>query len=835
MSATINIQLFSGYFDDAPVIKVPGRLYPIDLEYVPLPSTCLGPRDKVKRSDRLDPKPYLQVLRRIDEQYPANERGDMLVFLSGMNEIASLMEEVKTYAQQTHRWIVLALHSALSIEEQDKVFDVSPDGIRKCILSTNIAETSITIDGIRFVVDSGKVKEMSYDSQAKMRRLQEFWISRASAEQRKGRAGRTGPGVCYRMYSDSDYDSFSEYSTPEIMRVPLDSLVLQLTALGVSDVRKFPFIEPPSLSNIETSLAFLKEQGALYWNERLTPIGRMLAQLPVDIVVGKMLIMGTLFHVIEPVLTMAAALSVQSPFSRVPLGQNDITVARRPLESEHGDPFTLLNAFEEWVELKGSGGSTSSHQWCRRRGLEQQRFYEMAKLRQQFQEILQEHGLLGDRGGGMRRRGRGERLTDEQLTGLRQARKRHRTENRKRKMLRMDEEGGAQSDSEEVHSGTAELRDLEFKLFHNLSDLQEASALRQSFSLRDLNVLKLVVCSGLYPQLAISDDCNSYRKDSDQVFHTKSKQFVVLHPTSVFATNPEYIDPGQRKSKGSTQPELLSYVDLLETNKPYLVNSMRAPALQTLTLFSQNIDTNSDCTRLVVEEWLELKFVEASSGQQVVSCIQTLRNTWSSMLEAKLESSMKRGESERDYRLEKKVSALEELLASKLAEFLDGVFSYSLSQLSSVAKTHLYKGPPDVTATTPTKTDSSSSVSFVSSESKPHPLKGGWIIQEYLTYDCLLEEGLAAARSDNYLRRVWSCPTCGKTLVISLAEQLQHQASCLVQPQTDEGEQLEEAASAALTRDYHCPVCGETKRLSSIGILKHKRMHAQQQQQGTGQ
>ena len=155
-----------------------------------------------------------------------------------MNEISLLMEEAKSYATQTHAWVILPLHSALSIEEQDRVFDVAPDGVRKCIISTNIAETSVTIDGVRFVVDSGKVKEMSFDSTCKMRRLQEFWISRASSEQRKGRAGRTGPGVCFRMYAESDYDAFSEYSTPEIQRVPLDSLVLQVSSLGLGDVRK---------------------------------------------------------------------------------------------------------------------------------------------------------------------------------------------------------------------------------------------------------------------------------------------------------------------------------------------------------------------------------------------------------------------------------------------------------------------------------------------------------------------------------------------------------------------------------------------------------------------
>jgi HrpA-like RNA helicase len=187
MSATINIQLFSDYFQGAPVIRVPGRLYPIELQYRPISST--GPSITSGKSQKFDPQPYLRVLQSIDAKYPQTERGDVLVFLSGINEIAALLHEVKTYSEHTGRWIALPLHSALAIEEQDKVFDIAPDGVRKCVISTNIAETSITIDGIRFVIDSGKVKEMAYDSQTKMNRLQEFWISQASSEQRKGRAG----------------------------------------------------------------------------------------------------------------------------------------------------------------------------------------------------------------------------------------------------------------------------------------------------------------------------------------------------------------------------------------------------------------------------------------------------------------------------------------------------------------------------------------------------------------------------------------------------------------------------------------------------------------------
>uniref|UniRef100_A0A8B9BHG2 Helicase C-terminal domain-containing protein n=1 Tax=Anser brachyrhynchus TaxID=132585 RepID=A0A8B9BHG2_9AVES len=198
--------------------------------------------------------------------YPPEERGDLLVFLSGVAEIGAVQEAAQVYAAHTQRWIVLPLHSTLSVGEQDKVFDVPPPGVRKCILATNIAETSVTIDGVRFVLDSGEASPASGGSLL----LPPFWISRASAEQRKGRAGRTGPGVCYRLYAESDYDAFSPYPVPEIQRVALDALVLQVKSMGLGDPRTFPFLEPPPAASLETAVRYLREQGALDEAEELT-------------------------------------------------------------------------------------------------------------------------------------------------------------------------------------------------------------------------------------------------------------------------------------------------------------------------------------------------------------------------------------------------------------------------------------------------------------------------------------------------------------------------------------------------------------------------------------
>ena len=194
------------------------------------------------------------------------------------------------------------------MSEQEKVFDIAPDGVRKCILSTNIAETSVTIDGIRFIIDSGKVKEMNYDPSSRLSRLSEFWISKSSAKQRTGRAGRTGPGECFRFYSQEEYNHFAEFPQPEIMRVPLEPILLQIKAYGLGDPRKFDLIEKPAESNVDSALERLSNLGAIdivlqqsddHENKSLRvlgeikPLGRILAILPMDVVLGKMLVLGS--------------------------------------------------------------------------------------------------------------------------------------------------------------------------------------------------------------------------------------------------------------------------------------------------------------------------------------------------------------------------------------------------------------------------------------------------------------------------------------------------------------------------------------------------------------
>ncbi|KAG5269055.1 hypothetical protein AALO_G00197790 [Alosa alosa] len=743
MSATINIKLFSEYFRGAPVLQVPGRLFPIQVIYQPIP-----PEEQVSRSEKLDPRPFLRVLQGIDQRYPPEERGDLLLFLSGVAEISAVLEACQAYATHTQRWIVLPLHSTLSLAQQDKVFDIAPPAVRKCIISTNIAETSVTIDGVRFVVDSGKVKEMSFDPKAKMQRLQEFWISRASSEQRKGRAGRTGPGVCYRLYAESDYDAFAPYPVPEIHRVALDSLVLQMKSMGLGDPCSFSFIDPPPASSIQTAMTYLREQGALDVSGELTTIGSLLSQLPVDVVIGKMLVLGSLFNLLEPVLTVAAALSVQSPFLRSAQHNPDCSTARQPLHSNHGDPFTLLNTFNAWVQVKGERGG-GSRKWCRRRGLEEQRLYEMVNLRRQFKEV-------------------------------------------------------------------------KFKLRHNVDQLQEVASASQDLSSRQQALLKLLLCRGLYPQLALPDEHNANRKDSEQIFHTRNKQGVVIHPTSVFASDPEVlqvpeqesIQPGVDKGQ-SSRHQLLAFVTLLETNKPYVSNCVRVPALQALLLVANSLDSNGECTRLVVDGWLELCLGDGQRSLAVLSSALELRAEWERLLQAQLS---KRRPSARDLGR----------LGDRLVRFLLYTeVNYSVRRLTSLQAQNLYVGPQRDPAASDVQALSSV---FPGVEPKPDPIKGGLRVSSYFTYNCLSDP------TDLYsecLRTFWTCPYCALYMPFTPLERMKHQTTCKPPEeqtaQEDEECESEKAAassSSSLTRLYHCDICDKDLTLTSTEILKHKRQHA---------
>uniref|UniRef100_A0A182J6Q0 RNA helicase n=1 Tax=Anopheles atroparvus TaxID=41427 RepID=A0A182J6Q0_ANOAO len=860
MSATINIKLFADYFseEEARIIEVPGRLFPIKLHYMPqlqdVPVAGSSGGSKRGQTDRLSPEPYLQILQLIDQKYPPTEKGDVLIFLSGLNEITAIVDAAREYNEKNKNWIILPLHSTLSIAEQDKVFDYAPEGMRKCIVSTNIAETSVTIDGIRFVVDSGKVKEMSYDPTTKMQRLKEFWISKASAEQRKGRAGRTGPGICYRLYDEKQFYDFDAYTTAEILKVPLESLLLQMISMGLPNARLFPFIEPPPMDNVENAIVSLKEAEALTEDEKLTPLGKALAKIPVDIGIGKMLLMGCVFQQLQPVLTLAAALSVQSPFTNRAYRDPECERARKSLESDHGDPITLLNAYKEWLEVKqtrtdyGRKGDDrrgeNSKVWCRRRGLEEQRFYEITKLRNQFQDLLRDCGLM-------------EAQSDENLSSaerairngelrqLKELRKAHRMEApRKRKLLKSDPWGLGGDDDEDADDGKVDIRDVEFRLSHDSSKLQHLVSGATACSYRDLMTLKLILVSGLYPQVAIADEFNYCKSLSEQFFHTRSKPFVGLHPMSFFGNNSQVLQltdseieekTGLYKSRQplSSRHQIVCYLTLLETNKSYLTNTLRMPAAQTLLLFAHTIETNDTCSRIVCDQWLCLDIPAPESGQALLLKATKLRRLWNRLLAEKLKALTVTADGELT-KVERNVS-IEQMnrdLWSSLAQFMNTEVCYTIKKLLPADIKSLYKGPT-------TMNDDEEEVKERIELPDPNPFaedflpiynetKGGVHLTENVTYGCVVETDWSLQMQHDILEQDWECRHCGGTYRLTGLQKLQHAVMCKpVEVKEELDHQVATVGGSSSKKlnlaRFDCSGCGRKLMLSAIEILKHKK------------
>ena len=815
------------------MIQVPGRLHPIQLVYKPIPVI-----EKSTNTDKLNPAPYVRILQLIDTKYPPDERGDLLIFLSGIKEITTVVDACREYAERNKKWIVLPLHSTLSLSDQDKVFDYPPEGVRKCIVSTNIAETSITIDGVRFVLDSGKVKEMQYDTVCKMQRLKEFWISQASAEQRKGRAGRTGPGVCFRLFEESEYAAMNAYSTPEIHRAPLDGTVLQMVAMGLNDARKFPFVESPAPETLENAIMSLKEVGAMNHDESLTITGRMLSKLPVDVNVGKMLMMGTLFHQVESVLTIASALSVQSPFTNNAYKDQDCVAARKNLDSDHGDPITLLNAYREWLLVKAKN-EENSRRWCRKRGLEEQRFYEMTKLHHQFKDILLSSGLLRDSSEVMQEMTSSERATRHgELKKLKSLKREYQAKegSKKKKFFSMrDVDTAGLSGMDNDLDDSLDIKDIEFRMRNDHRKVQNLLESSKAYSYKDLTILKLILCSGLYPQFAIADEFNHAKGGPDQLFHTRVKPFNVLHPNCIFASTPEYLQleeidkihvPGfhnqQQKYPFSSKHQILVYMSLLETNKPYVVNATRMPALQVLLLFCHVIETNMDFSRMVFDSWLEVQFANETEAQIQVTKAFLLREIWSELSNLRLEDSLM-DSGPRDESRASRQHELEFLLSNGLVDFVHTETLFSMRRLLPGDLKVIYNGQK-------VKNVSCNPIDDMATHFTPIPNseKGGIQLSNYLLYNCLENEAHVVSRN---ISSSWICSFCEESGEMDILVRMQHLACCLKQKslkiasENRKEKDIERQKANPNASEYECTVCSKTFHFTPMQLLRHKKSH----------
>ncbi|MFE3687747.1 ATP-dependent RNA helicase HrpA [Streptomyces sp. NPDC059095] len=383
-SATIDPERFSRHFGDAPIVEVSGRTYPVEVRYRPLLE---------EDSEDADRDQITAICDAVDE-LQAEGPGDILVFLSGEREIRDTADAlIKKNLRSTE---VLPLYARLSHAEQHRVFQQHSG--RRIVLATNVAETSLTVPGIKYVIDPGTARISRYSHRTKVQRLPIEPVSQASANQRKGRCGRTSDGVCIRLYSEDDFLTRPEFTDAEILRTNLASVILQMTAAGLGDIEKFPFIDPPDHRNIRDGVQLLQELGALDPAEkdpkkRLTQQGRKLSQLPVDPRLARMVLEADRNGCVREVMVIAAALSIQDPRERPSDKQTQADQQHARFKDETSDFLAYLNLWRYVREQQKERGSSSFRRMCKQEYLNFLRIREWQDIYSQLRTVAKTMGI----------------------------------------------------------------------------------------------------------------------------------------------------------------------------------------------------------------------------------------------------------------------------------------------------------------------------------------------------------------------------------------------------------------------------------------------------------
>nr|GLL32231.1 DExH-box ATP-dependent RNA helicase DExH5, mitochondrial [Ipomoea trifida] len=445
MSATLDAELFSSYFGGAPAVHIPGFTYPVQTHFLENILEMTGYRltlynqvddygqEKAWKVNKQAPrKRKSQLVSAVEDALGAadfkdyspqtreslscwnpdcigfnlieyllchiceNEGpGAVLVFMTGWDDISSLKEKLQCHPTlgDASRVLLLACHGSMASSEQRLIFDEPEGGVRKIVLATNIAETSITINDVVFVIDCGKAKETSYDALNNTPCLLPSWISKVSAQQRRGRAGRVRPGICYHLYPRCVFDALADYQLPEILRTPLQSLCLQIKSLKLGSISEFlsRALQSPELLAVQNAIEYLKIIGALDENENLTVLGRYLTMLPMEPKLGKMIILGAIFNCLDPVLTIVAGLSVRDPFL-APLDKKDLAeAAKAQFSRDYSDHLALVRAYEGWRDAEKD---LAGYEYCWKNFLSAQSMKAIDSLRREFYSLLKDAGLV---------------------------------------------------------------------------------------------------------------------------------------------------------------------------------------------------------------------------------------------------------------------------------------------------------------------------------------------------------------------------------------------------------------------------------------------------------
>ena len=393
-SATIDLERFSAHFDGAPVIEVSGRTYPVDVWYRPLAAEVDEDGNRLEEDLSID-QGILTALRELEQHERASGKapGDALVFLPGEREIRDTAEFLRK-ANLKHTEI-LPLYARLSVAEQQRIF--ARHAGRRVILSTNVAETSLTVPGIVYVIDPGEVRISRYSPRSKVQRLPIEPVSRASADQRKGRCGRVAPGICVRLYSEDDFNSRPAFTDPEIRRTNLAAVILQMLHLRLGRIEDFPFIEPPEGRAISDGFNLLQELSAVEKDGQITEIGRQLARLPVDPRIGRMLAEAASLGSLDEVLIIASALAVQDPRERPLERQQAADQAHAQWRDEQSDFAAFINLWRGFEEQRQQLSQNQLRSWCRRHFLNYLRLREWRETHRQLLLTCRDLGLVLNR------------------------------------------------------------------------------------------------------------------------------------------------------------------------------------------------------------------------------------------------------------------------------------------------------------------------------------------------------------------------------------------------------------------------------------------------------
>jgi ATP-dependent helicase HrpA len=392
-SATIEPERFAAHFSGAPIVEVSGRTYPVEIRYRPLEVAVRSDEDDddpddpdhelIRTEMRDQTEAIVDAVAELEKEPP----GDVLAFLSGEREIRDTAEALKNLKHTE----VLPLYARLPTAEQQRVFQ--PHTGRRVVLATNVAETSLTVPGIRYVVDPGTARISRYSRRTKVQRLPIEPISQASAAQRAGRSGRVAPGVCIRLYSEEDFASRPRFTDPEILRTNLAAVILQMAALQLGDIEKFPFLDPPDKRSIRDGVLLLQELGAFDREGSITEVGRRLARLPVDPRIGRMILQADTEGCVREVLVLAAALSIPDPRER-PADREDAARQKHArFADERSDFISYLNLWRYLREQRKERSGNAFRRMCREEFLHYLRIREWQDLTGQLRSIARDIGI----------------------------------------------------------------------------------------------------------------------------------------------------------------------------------------------------------------------------------------------------------------------------------------------------------------------------------------------------------------------------------------------------------------------------------------------------------